>query len=76
MAVARQWLSNNRGMFFSVQFAKQQRNSRSVLRCYKQDIWSNELVVEQSSASKNMSTEAENTVGICHQATIGENTAD
>jgi hypothetical protein len=46
------------------------------MRCYKQDSWSNELVVGQSSACKNMSTEAEDFVGIHHQATTGEDTAD
>jgi hypothetical protein len=45
-------------------------------RCYKQDNWSNELVVGQLPASKNVSTEAEDTFGICHQATTGEDTAD
>jgi hypothetical protein len=38
--------------------------------------WNNELVVGQSPAGKNVSTEAEGTVGICHQATTGEDTAD
>jgi hypothetical protein len=45
-------------------------------RCYKQDNWSNELVVGQSPAGKNMSMDAEDTVGIHHQATTDENTAD
>jgi hypothetical protein len=45
---------SNRGKVFSM---------RSVNRCYKQDIWGNELVVGQSSAGKNVHTEAENTVG-------------
>jgi hypothetical protein len=49
---------------------------RSVPRCYKQDSWSNELVVRQSPAGKNVSTEAEDIVGIHHQATTGEDTAD
>jgi hypothetical protein len=43
---------------------------------YKQDNWSNELVVGHSPASKNVSTEAEDTAGISHLATIGEHTAD
>jgi hypothetical protein len=47
----------------------------SLLRCYKQDNWSNELVVRQSSAVKNVSMEAEDTAGICHQATTGEDIA-
>jgi hypothetical protein len=66
-AVARQWSANNRGMLFSV---------RSVPRCYKQGRWSNGLVVGQSPAGRNVSTEAEDIVGIRHQATIGEDTAD
>jgi hypothetical protein len=45
-------------------------------RCYKQDIWSNELVVGQLPASKNVSTETEDFVQICHQATTGEDTSD
>jgi hypothetical protein len=32
---------------------------RPVPRCYKQDNWSNELVVGQSPASKDVNTEAE-----------------
>jgi hypothetical protein len=48
---------------------------RSIPRCYKQDSWSNELVVRQSPASKNVSTEADDIVGIHHQATTGEDTA-
>jgi hypothetical protein len=36
----------------------------------------NELVVGQSPASKNVSSEAENTVGIRHQVTTGADTAD
>jgi hypothetical protein len=39
------------------------------------DSWSNKVAVRQSPAGKNMSIEAEDTVGICHQATIGEDTA-
>jgi hypothetical protein len=38
--------------------------------------WSNELVVGQSPADKNLSTEAEDIVGIRHKATTGEHTAD
>jgi uncharacterized UBP type Zn finger protein len=49
---------------------------RSVPRCCKQDIWSNEIVVGQSSADKNVSTEAEHIVKIRHQATTGEDTAN
>jgi hypothetical protein len=54
----------------------------SLPRCYKQDSqlrvnsWNNEVVVRQSPASKNMSTEAEDIVGICHQAATGEHIAD
>jgi hypothetical protein len=43
---------------------------------YKQDNWSNELVVGWSPAGKKMSMEAEDTVGIHHQATTGENPAN
>jgi hypothetical protein len=43
---------------------------------YKQNSWSNELVVGQSPASKNVSTEVEGIVGIRHQATNSEDTAD
>jgi hypothetical protein len=57
----------NRRTVFSVQ---------SMLICYKQATWSNECVVRQSLASKNVSLEAEDIVEICHQATIGEGTAD
>jgi hypothetical protein len=45
---------------------------RSVPRYYKRDIWSNELVMRESSAGKNLSTEAEDVVGIRHQTTTGE----
>jgi hypothetical protein len=48
----------------------------SVLRCYKQDTWNNELVVRQSPAGKDVSMEAEDIVGICYQGTTGEDTAD
>jgi hypothetical protein len=54
-------------MVFSVQFMP---------RCYKQDSWINELAVGQSPASKNVSTEAEDIVGIFHQTKTGEDTAD
>jgi hypothetical protein len=36
------------------------------------DSWSNELVVRQLSAAKNVSTDAEGIVGIRHQAMTGE----
>jgi hypothetical protein len=49
---------------------------QSVTRCYKEDSWSNELVVGQSPASKNVITKVGGIVGICHQATTGEDTAD
>jgi hypothetical protein len=45
-------------------------------KCYKQDSWSNELVGGQSPAGKNLSTEAEDTVGIIDQAITGEDKAD
>jgi hypothetical protein len=45
-------------------------------RCYKQDTWSHELVVRQSPAGKNMSTEAEDTVRIRHQPAAGEDVAN
>jgi hypothetical protein len=41
----------------------------------KGDSWSNELVATQSTAGKNVSTEAEDIVAIRHQATTGEDTA-
>jgi hypothetical protein len=56
--------NSNRGMVFFVW---------SMLRCYKQDSWSNELIVRWSPAGKNMSMEAEDIVGIRHQAIAGEN---
>jgi pyrimidine operon attenuation protein/uracil phosphoribosyltransferase len=40
------------------------------------DRWNNELVVRQSPAGKKVSTEAEDTVRIRHQATTGEGKAD
>jgi hypothetical protein len=49
---------------------------RSVKRCYKSDRWSNELVMGQLPASKNVSMKAEYIVGICHQEMTGEDTAD
>jgi hypothetical protein len=49
---------------------------RSVLRCYKQKTWSDELVVRQSPACKNVSTEAEDTIRINHLATAGKNVAN
>jgi hypothetical protein len=85
VAVARQRPADNiRGMMFFAQSAKQQLNSnrgavfpvRSMPRCYKQNSWGNELVVGQSPASKNVSMEAEDSVGISHQETTGEKTAD
>jgi hypothetical protein len=51
---AKQQLSSNRGMVFSVW---------SVPRCYKQDNWNNDLVVRQSPAGKNVNTETEYIVG-------------
>jgi hypothetical protein len=39
-----------------------------------QDIWSNELVVGQPPVGKNVRTKADDIVGICHQATTGEDT--
>jgi hypothetical protein len=45
-----QQLNSNRRIVFSVQ---------SMPRCYKQDNWSNELVVRQSLTSKDMNMEAE-----------------
>jgi hypothetical protein len=47
----------------------------SMARC-KQDGWSNELLMRQSPAGKNVSTEAEDIVEIRHQATAGENITD
>jgi hypothetical protein len=42
----------------------------------KQDTWSNEFVMRQSPAGNNVSTEAEDIVGIRHQATTGEDVAN
>jgi hypothetical protein len=53
---------SNRGTVFSVP---------SGPRCFKQGSWSNELVVRQSSAGKNVTAEAEVIVGIRHQPTTG-----
>jgi hypothetical protein len=71
-------------MVFSAQSAKQQLNSNRgkvfsvwpAWRCYKQGNWSNELVVRQLPTGKDVSTEAEGVVGICHQAMTGEDTTD
>jgi hypothetical protein len=49
---------------------------RAVLRCYQQDSWSNELVVRQSPAGTNVSTEAEDIVETRHQTTISEDIAN
>jgi hypothetical protein len=58
---------------------------RSMPRSYKQDShsesvtvdsWSNESVVRQPPAGKNVSTEAEDIVGVSHQATTSENIAN
>jgi hypothetical protein len=48
---------------------------RPAWRCYKRDSWSNELVVTQSPAGKEVNAEAEDIVGIRHQATT-EDTAN
>jgi hypothetical protein len=63
VAVARQRPLNSRGMVFSVRY---------VPKCYKHDSWSNELVVGQSPAGKNVRTEAVDIVEIRYQATTGE----
>jgi hypothetical protein len=44
--------------------------------CYNQDNWSNESVVGQLPAGKDVITEAEDTAGIRQQATTGEYTAN
>jgi hypothetical protein len=49
---------------------------QSVSLCYKQESWSNELVVRQWPAGKNVSTEVEDIVVSRHQATTGEDAAD
>jgi hypothetical protein len=83
--VARQRpVNNNKRLVLSARSAKQQLNSnkgtvfsvRCMPRCYKQDNWSNELVLGQSPVGKNVSMEAEDIVGFHHQATTGEDTAD
>jgi hypothetical protein len=80
-AVARQSPeNNNRRMIFSARSAKQQLNNKrgtvftvlSVARCYKQDNCSTELVLGQSPAGKNLSTETKDIVGIRQQATTNE----
>jgi hypothetical protein len=48
----------------------------SASRCYKQDSWSNELVVKLLPAGKNVSTETEDIAEIRHQEKTGEDTAD
>jgi hypothetical protein len=82
--VTKQRPANNRRMAFSERSAKQQMYSNrgtmlsvlSVPRCYKQDNWSNELAVGQSPASKHVSTEAEDIVGVRHQTTTVEDITD
>jgi hypothetical protein len=67
--------NSNRGLVFPVW---------SMTRCYKQDSenqlrvdsWSNELVGRQSPDTKNVSMEAEDTVGIRYRVTTGENIAN
>jgi hypothetical protein len=80
-AVARQRpANNNRVIVFSVRSTKQQLNSNrgtmlsvlSMPTCYNQDNCSNELIVEQSPARKDLGTEAEDIFGIRHQETIAE----
>jgi hypothetical protein len=70
-------------MVFSALSVKQQFKSKtgrvfsvlSVPIFYMKNNWSNELVVGQSPSGKNVRTEAEEIVGILHQATTGEDTA-
>jgi hypothetical protein len=85
VAVARQRPANsNRGMVFSTWSTKQQLNGNrgtvfsvwSISRCYKQDSWSNELALRQLPASKNMSMEAGEIIGIRYQEMTGEDMAD
>jgi hypothetical protein len=64
---AKQQLKINRGTVFSL---------RWLPRCYKQDNWSNELVVGQPPVGKNVSMAAEDIFGFHHQATADEETAD
>jgi hypothetical protein len=45
---------------------------RSMPRCYKQDSWSNKLAARQSPSGKNVSMEAVDIVGVCHQTVTGE----
>jgi hypothetical protein len=45
-------------------------------KCYKQKSLSNELVLGQSPVGKNVSTEAEDIVGIRQQTTTGNDTGD
>jgi hypothetical protein len=47
---------------------------RSVPRCYRKDSWSNELLVGQSPACKNVGTEAEDIDEIRHQAMTEDKT--
>jgi hypothetical protein len=76
--------NNNRGMAFSERSAKKQLKSNrgtmlsvlSVPRCYKQDNWTNELVVRQSPAGKHVSTEAEDIVGARHHTTTAKDITD
>jgi hypothetical protein len=44
----------------------------SVLRCYNQDSWSNELVVRQMPTGKSVRMAAEDILGIHHRVTTGE----
>jgi hypothetical protein len=48
---------------------------QSMPRYYKHHSWNNELVVEESPAGKNITTEAEDIIGISYQATNSEDTA-
>jgi hypothetical protein len=83
-AVARQRPADKTGMVFSAWSSKKQLNGNrgrvfsvlSVPRCYKQDTWSNELVVGHSLPATNVSTETEDIVWIRQQATTGEYIAD
>jgi hypothetical protein len=54
-------------MVFSVRFLP---------RCYKQDKWSNELVVRQSLTGKNVNREAEDIDGIRDHVPTDEDTAN
>jgi hypothetical protein len=55
---------------------QQQFNNQSELVELWVDSWSNELVVRHSPAGKNVSMEAEDIVGICHQATTSKDIAN